>query len=210
MEAKILVDDREHDLITTYIRLNLPINVQRLEVGDLSFGQAVVERKQANDFIGSIVDGRLVTQIHNMQKNYAKSCIVVHGTFDSDSKINENAVLGMLASICARTNVNLVFFKHLNLDKELQDVAVFSHKFLLKANEDKEFASPSIIKPKTSLELRFLAQIEGISLVLAQRLLAKFGSLKGILQASKEELQEIEGVGRVLSSKITDLALKIY
>ncbi|MEK6879947.1 MAG: helix-hairpin-helix domain-containing protein, partial [Nanoarchaeota archaeon] len=75
---------------------------------------------------------------------------------------------------------------------------------------DKEFASPSIIKPKTSLELRFLAQIEGISLVLAQRLLAKFGSLKGILQASKEELQEIEGVGRVLSSKITDLALKIY
>ena len=61
----ILVDDRERELIEVlnFLKLDTPIKVTKLEVGDLVCGDAVIERKQATDFVGSIMDGRLSNQI---------------------------------------------------------------------------------------------------------------------------------------------------
>src|SRR3990167_7160517 len=130
------IDDREHELITEFIRQGLPFEVKRLEVGDVVLGRAVVERKEAQDFISSIVDGRLVNQIKNMQENFEKVCLVIHGEPNPyKSEINPNSVWGMLASISAKTRVNIMMF--LTLEYSAQ----FIYRFMLKANEEK----PSVI-----------------------------------------------------------------
>ena len=49
----------------------------------------------------------------------------------------------------------------------------------------------------------FLVQgLPNVSATLAQRLLERFGSVKGIADASPEQLMEVEGVGRVIAQGI--------
>jgi Fanconi anemia group M protein len=44
--------------------------------------------------------------------------------------------------------------------------------------------------------------LPNISAVLAQRLLQHFGSIRGIANASKEELCEVHGIGKNIASEI--------
>jgi excinuclease ABC subunit C len=42
-----------------------------------------------------------------------------------------------------------------------------------------------------------LATVPGVSPVLANRLLTRFGSIAGVAQASESDLREVEGIGEV-------------
>ena len=49
----------------------------------------------------------------------------------------------------------------------------------------------------------FLVQgLPNVSATLAQRLLKRFGSVKGIADATPEQLMEVDGVGRVIAQGI--------
>ena len=59
-----------------------------------------------------------------------------------------------------------------------------------------------------SLRERQQFVVEGlpnVSAVLAKRLLDHFGSIKGIVNASDDELQEVAGVGKNIASEIIEL-----
>ncbi|MHA1504922.1 MAG: helix-hairpin-helix domain-containing protein [Candidatus Heimdallarchaeota archaeon] len=58
--------------------------------------------------------------------------------------------------------------------------------------------------------LSVLSSFPGINRVLATRMLEKLKSVKGVINASKEDLNEIEGMGVKKSKKFTELAEETY
>ena len=52
--------------------------------------------------------------------------------------------------------------------------------------------------------------LPNVSSVLAKRLLAHFGSIKDIVNATEEELREVEGVGKNIASSIIEILTSRY
>ena len=195
----ILIDDREGEIVTHFDVLGLPYEIKRLDIGDMVLGRAVIERKEATDFILSIMDGRLENQIKQMQENFEKCCLVVHGNIlTTESSMKHKSIIGMLSSVCARTNISVVVFQ------ALPELCYFSYQFLCKSNDDKGFKvhMTNKSKRKTDLNHEILQLIEGVSFNKADVLLSKFGSIRRVILAEKEELMKVKGIGKVLTEKI--------
>ena len=70
IEKRIIVDFREKNSLVPaeLIKKGFIIEFKKLEIGDYLVKDFVIERKTKNDFIASIIDGRLKLQMREMQK----------------------------------------------------------------------------------------------------------------------------------------------
>ena len=87
MEAqKIIIDSREpEDIVELVKKLNYPVEVQQLEVGDILFGNILIERKEISDLVNSVRDTRLWHQLYSMklQEGYKRFLIVIGSVQDT-------------------------------------------------------------------------------------------------------------------------------
>ena len=81
-----------------------------LEVGDVACGDIVIERKEAGDFVGSIIDGRLNEQAAKMSLNYDHKYVIIEGNpFRTDSNINPHAIIGKMVSLLVKHDMKIIF-----------------------------------------------------------------------------------------------------
>ncbi|MEM4625420.1 MAG: ERCC4 domain-containing protein, partial [Candidatus Pacearchaeota archaeon] len=68
---KIFIDNREKNSLvpSELINLGLEIEFKQLEVGDYLIGNTVIERKTINDFLSSMINKRMISQIENLKIN---------------------------------------------------------------------------------------------------------------------------------------------
>ena len=82
---------------------NTKIISKQLEIGDYILSKDVcVERKTIEDFVNSMIDGRLFTQLVNLRESYPKPLILVEGNFEEIfnlRNIHKNSIIGALTSI---------------------------------------------------------------------------------------------------------------
>lgn len=196
----IAIDDRERDLIAEYRRQGLPHLVRHLSVGDLAKGNCVIERKEAHDFLSSIADKRIISQCDNMIRYFSKAVIIVEGDIYSaiaGTQFNRHAVLGMLASIIGRTNINIVHAF------SIEDLAYLSFKILGKAADGKPFSTEVVRKTNAQdKRIAILTQIEGVSAEKARAIIKKYPTFGGLVEADTPELTRISGIGLRLAANI--------
>jgi Fanconi anemia group M protein len=199
----IVSDYREKEVIEHLKRLGAVVNEQALEVGDYICSEAVgIEKKTHNDFISSIIDGRIFEQAEDLKKNFEKPVVVIEGY--SNRQINENVLKAAIASLIIDFNVSLL------TTKNPMDTA----KTIFWMAKKEQSAGGGIAikvgkKPKEMKKLQefVVASIPGISTVLAKRLLQHFGSIEKMVTADVAELQKVVGkkksetVKKVLISK---------
>lgn len=107
----IVMDDREDPKMKQYLKSrDVGFTVRRMRIGDYVIdGNIVIERKTMDDFCGSIMDGRLSKQIRQMKEVYTDILILVSGKIeDRTSDINENCIIGKMASIIIRDKINII------------------------------------------------------------------------------------------------------
>jgi len=54
-------------------------------------------------------------------------------------------------------------------------------------------------------QIFIIESLPNVGPVTARKLLEKFGSVKGVINAQKDELTQVEGIGKVIAQKIRDV-----
>lgn len=187
----ITIDTREKQSLIAANLIEKKTNIQfeKLEIGDYLIEDTIIERKTFQDFVGSMINKRLLDQIREIKK-YPKHFLIIEGFYYDYNKFNvhENAIRGMLLSIAMDFHVPLIF------TKDEEDTANF---LILVA---KKYENPKIqnairqtktLKTKEEQKQFILEGFPGIGPVVAQHLLEKFPTLQAIFNATEKQLKQI-------------------
>ncbi len=200
----VIVDQREYrsNVVRNLAVKGVTIEPQQLDVGDYVLSSRIgVERKNTQDFISSLIDGKLFKQIQRLRDAYSRPILIIEGeNLFTHRNVNHNAIYGSLASISVDYGIPIMTTKD-----EMETANLLS--VIAKREQKEEKKAVAIRGEKTQMSLNERQQflIEGlpnISAVLAKRLLLHFGSIKDIANATEEELQEVNGIGKNIASDI--------
>jgi Fanconi anemia group M protein len=190
----VIIDIHEkNSLVPAFLtELGTELIVQKLDVGDYLIGNSVIERKTFQDFIGSMLNKRLIEQLKNMQQ-YENKILILEGLENKEiqekSKLNPNAIRGMILSC------DIYFKIPILRTKNEEETAIYL--FLLAKKQLKPFNEISLHFriPKTLEEQKkyILESFPGIGPKTAEKLLKRFGSVRKIINATEEELKETLG-----------------
>lgn len=201
---KILLDTRESSETKEILELFLKSETTMLEIGDILVDDTIVyEHKTISDFIASVFDGRLFTQIDAMKNNYPHSFVLVSGTMtellETAEMINRySSILAAITSCFAR-NCPIIFCDTLVNLTEI--VKVLSEKL-----SDGKTRSRPIEKTKLSdKRLQLICSFKGVNETRGVALLDHFGTVSNVLNASSSDLQEVHNIGEVTADNMRDV-----
>ena len=190
MNTKILIDYREKNSLVPVIlkRKGFLIEFVELKVADYILNEIAIERKTVDDFISSILDGRLIHQLEEL-KQYEKKFIMIEGIeekplYHKNSRINENAIRGMLLSITLKHNIPIIYTKN------PEDSAIFLEVLSNKKENIKSINPSKKILDKKDRAKYILEGFEGIGPKKADLLLEEFNSLRNIFLLSEDIIKE--------------------
>jgi len=194
---KIYMDTREPDKYRVWLReMGFLVEKVKLEQGDYMCANCIIERKEAADFVSSLVDGRLFEQAFALCTQEKIAFVVVHGEMQFDRVTKEN-IIGAIASLAVRHELPTIWIPD-------EWMAIYTiGKMLEKMNEGK-YALPRLL-PAKKAEMRkvgILAAILRISPSKAKALLETFGSIRRVVNASERELYLVQGIGEATARRI--------
>ncbi len=207
----VVADHREKDnrIVKELIDLGVGVTTAQLESADYVLsGKVGVELKKVPDFVASLIDGRLLEQVRDLKRNFAKSVLIVEGEQDMYSvrKVHANSIRGMLSSIVLDYGVPVLYTKNPRDTASLLAV-------MAKREQGKEYGfTYHQQKPKGMKEQQefIVAALPSVGVSMARKLLEHFGSVEKVFAATKEDFVAIDGVGEKTALRILDVVQKEY
>ncbi len=204
----IIADHHEKNslVISELSELGIDAEMQHLPVADFLVNGVAIERKTVSDFLSSMINKRLARQLEEI-KQYPKSLLIIEGIDEQElyndcnhEGINANAIRGFLLSIVLGFQVPIIF------TKDYADTAKFIS--VLAKKEKKEHMSIRAVKKALNKkeQLQYILEgFPGIGPATAKKLLKKFKTIRGIINASENELKKEIGkkadVFRIITEK---------
>ncbi len=198
---RIIADTREFksSVVRHLAVKDVIVESRQLDIGDYLVSERVgIERKEAVDFVASVMDGRLFQQVKALKRAYLSPLIIIEGDIRS-GRLSAESVRGVLASITVDFGVPVMF--------TADDLETAEFLLTLIKRESQEGRTPGIRGEKGTMLVQerqqfILEGLPNVSGVLAQRLLSHFGSVRAVFEATEEQLQEVKGVGRGIARAI--------
>ncbi|MDR7132463.1 ERCC4-type nuclease [Algoriphagus sp. 4150] len=213
---QVTIDDREPTALEQEFRKlgNMIIHRQRLAIGDYLFdGDFLVERKTIPDFCLSIKDGRLFRQAGKLVNCRTPACLILEGK-NRDFKhtdFSPQALQGILLSLSLAFRLPVLRTKNI---KETVQVMLQSFKQLTgdRLEEQRFYPRPTSSRVKSdpllAQKIHVLEGFPGIGVDKAERLLMKFGNLRGVFTAGEEELLNVQGIGTKTVNSLIEVLKK--
>jgi len=208
---KIIADYREKasGIIRELSTLGVKVELANLDVGDYVLSERVcVEYKTPKDFVDSIIDGRMLSQLANL-KRYERPIVLIEGEEDifSQRNIHPNAIRGVLATIMVSYGIPLIQTKNFKETTALlltiarRESDFFKRDFTLHSS-----------KPLTDKEVQeyIIGAFPGVGATIAKPILTRFKSIKNFVNADLKELKEVELIGDKKAKRIKELVEKEY
>jgi len=208
----IYVDSREaanrtgKKIVEKLNELGAEVVTRKLDFGDYLIGEKVaVERKTVFDLAGTLTQRFLFDQIFKMKEAYPESIVLVEGymgVLRKFRRISPESLNGALFTL-AQGNIPIV------PTIDYKDTATFlavAAKQLLKEERGRLVIRHRIkVKKISDLQLYAVAGLPHVGPVLAENLLRRFGTVRHIFSASKEELMETNGIGPQIAKDIIEV-----
>lgn len=201
----IFADTREFqsDVLKGLGNYDCIVKQKTLAVGDYLLSDRVcVERKTADDFVSSITDKRLFTQLSNLRENFEKPILLVEGS-DIYGRLNPNAIQGALATISLDFQIPIIW------SRNAEETAGIIHWLARREQfeEKREISLRGDRKAETADEKQeyLVSGLPGISITRARQLLKHFKTPAAVFSASTEELAAVEGLGPVTAKNVRAL-----
>jgi len=209
VKIDLIIDSNERGILCEAVErraksAGMTVIRQSLVVGDYKLGGALIEAKSVTDFYQSMFNGHLQRQLDNMDANYERFFLVVHGDISKHARFireqfNANIPIsklqetftGFMARIMADFDCQ-VFYT--NTTSEAAQFIVKLHDKLHKP-ASKHGAQTIRRVGSNDLRLDIIMTIPGIGREMAERILEKCGSIEEM--CFPESLKQIKGLGEV-------------
>ena len=212
-KLKIFADHREKGsgIIKELIEQEVDLKLDSLPNADYILSSRVgVEVKTVEDFIQSIIDGRLLQQIKNLKNNFERPLLVIEGLEDiySVRNVHANAIRGMFSAIAVDYGIPILYTKNFRDTASLLNI-------IAKREQDEVGRDFSLHPQKKALSIKeqqeyIVSSLPGVGSTLAKPLLKNFKSVKNVINAEKKELETVEKIGKKKAEKIKDIVDREY
>lgn len=205
IKLKIFADYREKGSnVLKELLDRVDLSLEKLSIGDFILSKRVaVEYKNVPDFVDSIIDGRLLSQLKEL-KRYERPVIIIEGTEDiySVRKIHPNSIRGMIATITVSYGIPLIQTRNAKDTAEYL-ISIAKREQIDEKNEiQHHYKKPETIKEQQEY---FISALPNIGMGGAVPLLRHFKSVKNIVNASENELKEVDLIGPKKSKTLKEL-----
>jgi len=216
MKPQLIIDSNERGTLCESVerkaaKAGLTVARQALVVGDYLLGGACVEAKSISDLFQSSHSGHLWRQLDNMDANYERFFLVVHGSIDkyvaiakkNGKKVSysrvQNELIGTLARLMSDFECQVFYCNNVS------EAASFIVRLHDKLHKPASKHGAQSIRRVASNDLRadMLATVPGIGMETAQKMLEKCGSIEEM--CFPESLKEIKGLGTVRRKLLIDI-----
>lgn len=216
-EFMITVDSREKDnALKVLDAYNIPYKVATLSTGDYQIERGgvkvTVERKTVSDFIGSLMSGRLESQMRRLAAE-PLPILVITGSFSeykahvADSDFTKDQLIGAISSCIVKYGMRSVIWIQGISDSPHASGLVLITKLLKKISEDKLDRIPDRkLRNRGGDPRRELVHLCcGVPSNVADELLKEFGCPLGVFMATDEQLLRVKGMGLLRIKKMREL-----
>jgi len=208
----IYADIRESDTkVVSILKKKCDLREKQLHVADFLLSKRVAaERKTVSDFLQSMIDRRLFSQLSAMKETFSHPLLIIEGEEDIYKlrNIHENAINGVLASIAIDYGIPILWTKN-----QLETANILFSIAKREQTELKKNIAIRGMKKKKSIndyQMYLISGLPGINTMLAKNLLKYFGTPENIFTASETELQKVEKIGPEKARRIRKVLTKRY
>jgi Fanconi anemia group M protein len=225
LKMKLIIDSRENSTLCKLIERkanNMGVLNEKkwLEVGDYVIGNVCFEAKSAVDFMQSVLNKRIWTQVDNMDKWYDKNFVVIYGSMeDALSNMKYITNFNTDANPQQLRNTYKMRFKgaigRLRLDYDInviwrdrvEDVVDEIITIAKMAPIERKIINPSIPTRTATDDVRIdmLTTIKGVSETKAKALLKQHGCIMEIGDSNLNELTIVKGIGSTVADRINNV-----
>ena len=195
-ETVIIADYREKQsgLPELLIKKGAVLTHQSLSAGDYFIkGACLIERKTAEDFVQSLIDGRLFNQCRKIRESGHPGLLIIEGNLVAvDRKISAEALNATLLSVMVSWQMPIYF----SSGKDETASALLRIGSFQKKSKNREVLRGSSKQKCHGSQIFFLQSLPKVGPQLALRLISYFGTLERIATAGVSELKAVEGVGK--------------
>jgi len=184
----------------------LRVDRKPLIVGDYLLGAACVEAKSVSDFLQSCDSGHLWKQLDNMDANYERFFLLIHGSISQYVKMaktsysrTQNKFMGLIARIMADFDCQVIFTPNVS------EAALFVVTLHNKLHKPASSHGAQAIRRVSTNDVRkdVLLTIPGVGNIMADRLLKACGSIEEMMY--EDSLKKVKGLGGKTAKKIAEV-----
>jgi len=216
--AKIIADYREKNVIRELYKHQIDVEVKSLisadfvlQVKDINENvkDLGIERKTTRDFLNSIIDKRILSQLILLKENFPLQLLIIEGDENiySLTEFHPNSIRGMFSSIAIDYQIPLIYTKN------YRDTAAYLS--LMSKKLEKPRKSISLISKRKPLTLKdqqeyIIQSLPGVGASLGKSLLNHFRSVKSIFNADPDELRKVDKIGKKKAENIKRVIEESY